>query len=269
MAQFEYSIIPFGAVGATGYPAPRIYAGTAAPTSGTYNVGDFVYNVGPTASAAETARITVGWQCTTAGSPGTFTAVMSTAATGTSTSTATTGTLTNSSREILLNAATGPTLSLPDVSARLAGSQLTIKNIAANIATLTPLAGTNSLIDGSAITLTQNQVVNLFAMGGTTIWYNQETPPQAVVTTTFVSANTLTGYPSLTLLNGATGPSLNLPDPTLAGVGVRMTIKNIANNSATLTPIAAGAYADAAAITLAQWGSLTLQANGTSWYRCQ
>ena len=40
--------------------------GTAAPTTGTYQVGDIFYNSAPTAGG------TIGWVCTTAGNPGTW-----------------------------------------------------------------------------------------------------------------------------------------------------------------------------------------------------
>ena len=43
-----------------------VSVGTAAPTSGTYSVGDVVWNTAPAASG------TMGWVCTTAGTPGTW-----------------------------------------------------------------------------------------------------------------------------------------------------------------------------------------------------
>jgi len=43
--------------------------GTVAPTTGTWAVGDTCWNTAPTAST------TPGWVCTTAGSPGTWTAM--------------------------------------------------------------------------------------------------------------------------------------------------------------------------------------------------
>lgn len=43
-----------------------VAVGSAAPTSGTYSVGDIVWNTAPAASG------TVGWVCTTAGTPGTW-----------------------------------------------------------------------------------------------------------------------------------------------------------------------------------------------------
>lgn len=69
MAQLEYSTLPFGASGPPGVAGPRYYLGTAAPTAGTYNVGDACFNCTPTASG------TFVWCCTVAGSPGTWKAV--------------------------------------------------------------------------------------------------------------------------------------------------------------------------------------------------
>jgi hypothetical protein len=123
------------------------------------------------ASASETAVMTIGRQCTTAGSPGTWTPIYSAALPSTVTVTATAATLSAAARVILLNAATGPTVALPDVTTRLTGTLVSIKNIANNSATLTPL-GTNGYADAAAITLTQYQVISL-APGptGSTIWY--------------------------------------------------------------------------------------------------
>jgi len=53
------------AYGNKGY-GNRVFYGTAAPTSGTYQVGDKVYNTNPTAGGYE------GWICVAAGSPGTW-----------------------------------------------------------------------------------------------------------------------------------------------------------------------------------------------------
>ena len=73
MAQNDYSILPFGARGipanenaGTALPAPRWYSGTAAPTVGTYNQGDTVFNTTPTASGV------FAWVCVQAGTPGTW-----------------------------------------------------------------------------------------------------------------------------------------------------------------------------------------------------
>jgi hypothetical protein len=45
---------------------PRLYYGTARPTTGTYVVGDIVYNTAPAPGGV------IGWVCTAPGSPGTF-----------------------------------------------------------------------------------------------------------------------------------------------------------------------------------------------------
>lgn len=46
---------------------------TAAPTTGTYNVGDFILNSAPVeAGSAGSKYIIHGWQCVTAGTPGTW-----------------------------------------------------------------------------------------------------------------------------------------------------------------------------------------------------
>lgn len=48
-------------------------ATTAAPTGGTYSVGDFVRNSAPAeAGTAGSKYVVLGWICTVAGSPGTF-----------------------------------------------------------------------------------------------------------------------------------------------------------------------------------------------------
>ncbi len=53
----------------TGYHA----AITAAPTTGSYAVGDFVRNSTPSeAGTAGSKYVIIGWVCTVAGSPGTF-----------------------------------------------------------------------------------------------------------------------------------------------------------------------------------------------------
>ena len=48
-------------------------AGTAAPTTGTWAVGDFVRNSAPAeAGSASSMYVVVGWLCVTAGTPGTW-----------------------------------------------------------------------------------------------------------------------------------------------------------------------------------------------------
>lgn len=52
----------------------RHWQGSAAPTTGTAKKGDFVWNDAPAAAG------TLGWVCTTAGTPGTWKAVSGIAA---------------------------------------------------------------------------------------------------------------------------------------------------------------------------------------------
>lgn len=53
--------------------AARHNAITAAPTTGSYAVGDFVSNSTPSElGAASSKYVIIGWICVTAGSPGTF-----------------------------------------------------------------------------------------------------------------------------------------------------------------------------------------------------
>ena len=51
----------------------RYAATTAAPTTGTYGLGDIVWNSSPSeAGSAGNKYITLGWICTVAGTPGTW-----------------------------------------------------------------------------------------------------------------------------------------------------------------------------------------------------
>lgn len=173
----DYSFLPFGGGGipanensGTSLAAPRWYSGTAVPTAGTFSVGDTIYNVSA-AAASPFVRMTVGWVCTTAGTPGTWTPIYSSALQQTLITTATSGTLTNGQRLILINPATTGTYSMPDASANLAGFETTLKNIASGSVTLTPLAS-NGYADAAAVTLAQFAAVTLLA-NGTTTWYKQ------------------------------------------------------------------------------------------------
>lgn len=85
---------------------------------------------------------------------------------------------------------------------------------------------------------------------------------------TTATSGTLTNGERLILLNPATTGTYSLPDASANLAGFEMTIKNLASGSTTLTPLASNNYADAAAITLAQFGAVTLLSNnGTTWYK--
>lgn len=176
MAQNDYSFLPFGAGGipanensGTSLPAPRWYSGTAAPTAGTYNAGDFVFNVTPSAQSGNTAPV-IGWVCSAGGAPGTWITLNAPANPAAPiTTTATSGTLTGGASLTLLNPASTGTYTLPDASASTPGLVIRFKNIASGSVTLTP-SGANNYADASAITLAQFGVVNLASVG-TTTWY--------------------------------------------------------------------------------------------------
>ena len=52
-----------------------VRSATAAPTTGTHNVGDFVRNSAPSvAGAGGNQYVVLGWVCTVAGTPGTWVA---------------------------------------------------------------------------------------------------------------------------------------------------------------------------------------------------
>jgi hypothetical protein len=86
-------------------------------------------------------------------------------------------------------------------------------------------------------------------------------------TTTATSGTLSNGYRYI-LLNPATTGTYTLPSASGNADGTAVTIKNIASGSTTLAPSAANNYADAAAITLAQYAVVTLMSkNGTTWYK--
>lgn len=58
---------------AEGYIQAATNAATAAPTTGTYSVGDMVRNSAPSELGAPGSKyVVLGWVCVTAGTPGTF-----------------------------------------------------------------------------------------------------------------------------------------------------------------------------------------------------
>ncbi len=89
----------------------------------------------------------------------------------------------------------------------------------------------------------------------------------AAALTTTATSGTLSSAYSMILLNPASTGTYSLPNVTAYASGGQLFIKNIASGSTTLTPLGANGY-DAAAITLAQYGSITLRSGGTTnWYK--
>ena len=90
--------------------------------------------------------------------------------------------------------------------------------------------------------------------------------PTAVCLTT-QTLGTLSSFFRVTLLNPATTGPYSLPEAVNNFAGSIITIKNLASGSVTLTPLGTDSYADAAAITLAQYAKISLLSNGTTtWY---
>lgn len=56
-----------------GFITAKYTAKTAAPTTGNWNIGDFVSNTAPAeAGGAGSKYVVIGWVCTVAGTPGTW-----------------------------------------------------------------------------------------------------------------------------------------------------------------------------------------------------
>ncbi len=266
MPNNDYSILPFGAGGipanensGTSLVAPRWYSGTAIPTTGTYNVGDIIWNCNPSSGSPS------GWLCYTAGTPGSFQA-FGIASPVPSVVTATSGTLSTGITQFLLNPAAASTYSLPESASARAGSILAIKNISANQVTLTPL-GTDSYFDAAAITLAGGQGVELLSNAGT-FWYNRLIAQLPGGPTTATSG-TLTNGQRLILLNPASTGTYSLPEASANYAGFQCTIKSLASGSITLTPLATDQYDNGiAAITLAQFAVVNIITDSTThWYK--
>ena len=106
--------------------------------------------------------------------------------------------------------------------------------------------------------------------GGTavfaTINSNATLTSDALLTT--ATSGTLAGYYSITLLNPATTGTYSLPEASANLAGKVIRFKNIASGSTILTPLGTDSYADAAAITLAQYAVVNLVCVGTTvWYK--
>lgn len=91
--------------------------------------------------------------------------------------------------------------------------------------------------------------------------------PTQTLTTTATSGTLTQGY-RMTFLNPASTGTYSLPDAAQNMAGAVVSFKNLASGSTTLTPLSSNGYADAAAITLAQYASVSMMtAGGTTWYK--
>ncbi len=239
-----------------GNGTPRLLLGDAVPTGGTFYTGDIIQNSAPGAVFA--------WACTAGGSPGTWVAVT----TGQS-SAAVPSTGAHVLGEIVY--ASTPT----DIFAwicTVAGTPGTWVPVALwNTGTVTPASGTFVVGDivwnsAPAANAPVGWVCTVAGSPGTFVPMGFAT--NAALTTTATSGTLAVGY-SMVLLNPASTGTYSLPNVTAYASGSELYLKNIASGSVTLTPLGANGY-DAAAITLAQFASVTLRsAGGTTWYRQQ
>lgn len=146
-------------------------------------------------------------------------------------------------------------------AAPTSGNYYNVGDIVYNATPSAPTSGTQMVIGWICTTA---------GAGGTAVFQqiNSNATLSAESLTTTATSGTLAGYYSMTLLNPASTGTYSLPDASgnLAGKVVRF--KNIASGSTTLTPLGSNGYADAAAITLAQYGVINLTSvGGTTWYK--
>jgi len=134
--------------------------GSAAPSSGTWAIGDVVFNSAPVTGGY------IGWVCVTAGSPGTWeqfgylVPALVNSQTGTSYTIATG----DRAKLVTLSNASSVAVTLPQAGASFPSNWYTeVENRGAGAATITP---TTSTIDGaSSLVLTQHQGVRIFSNG--------------------------------------------------------------------------------------------------------
>lgn len=230
------------------------YFGTTAPSSGDYVKGDILLNSAPSAGGA------TGWICVSSGTPGTWSTIGS--ANSVSLSTVTSASvLTAGSGTVLING-TGP-FTLAQAVSHAAGFKQTIKNINATQATIVTVAG--ATYEAAAITLAQYGSVALVS-DGVSAWHKSANGADLSGTfATIAAAAVLSSAKQNILING-TGP-FTLAQAAPHSSGYVQRVKNL--NATTLTIVTvAGALHDAAAITLAQYASVTLVSDGsTTWHK--
>lgn len=103
--------------------------------------------------------------------------------------------------------------------------------------------------------------------GNPGVWEAFSPAPTAVLVTT-QTAGTLSPLYRLTVLNPATTGTYSLPEASSVVAGGMISFKSIASGSITLTPLSTDQLdGGVAAVTLAQYNTSNLIANGTAWYR--
>lgn len=134
-----------------------VRAGTAAPTTGTWNKADMVINQSPTAGQPW------GWVCTVAGTPGTWVPLMQVQ--GTATAIATISTIPSTARFATLTSNAAGTYTLSPSASYAPGSliQFIVTN---NVATTFAAAAGNQIVGTAAVTAANAPVS--FVMDGVT-----------------------------------------------------------------------------------------------------
>ncbi len=173
--------------------------------------------------------------------------------------------------DIVQNSAPGPVAFWVCTAGSTSGGTWLAVNIAQNSAAVTPASGTFAVGDivynsAPAANAPFGWINTVAGSPGTFVPLGFAV--NAALTTTATSGTLSSAY-SMILLNPASTGTYSLPNVTAYASGAELYIKNIASGSTTLTPLGANSY-DVAAITLAQFASVTLRsAGGTVWYRQQ
>ncbi len=141
----------------------------------------------------------------------------------------------------------------------VSGSTATIsKNVTIALAT-TPIQFLVNALVASGWVCTQ--------AGSPGVWEPTYQAPTAVTVTT-QTVGTLSPLYRLTVLNPASTGTYSLPEANSVVPGAIISIKTIASGAITLTPLGTDQLdGGVAAITLAQYSTSNLIANGTAWYR--
>ena len=185
----------------------------------------------------------------------------------------TTGTATISTNSVVL-AATAASLGVVS-GMKIIGAGVPAETIVVSVSASTATSSQNvtAALTSTPISFLVNAVVPIGWIctqnGNPGTWEAINQAPTAVTVTT-QTAGTLSPLYRLTVLNPATTGTYSLPEANSVVPGGIISFKNIASGSITLTPLSTDQIdggSTVAAVTLAQYTSSNLIANGTNWYR--
>jgi hypothetical protein len=216
------------------------YIGTAAhtsagalPTSGSWNLGDVVWNFNPQNLA------TMCWICRTAGTLGTLNGG------------STTGSITSGTTTLVVNSATG----LQN------GGYITIAGVT-GIKQIVSVAGTTVTIDSTASATVSGAAV-AYSPAAFTTGPSLGTPPQTVPLAAKTTTYTITSSDSVILASGGSF-TVTLPSATTAGAGRIYYVKN--TGVGTITLASGGGTIDAATtVPLNPGDAYTVVSDATNW----